>query len=177
MDSPWLFPEHFKLQQEVCKYYVEHRAEPDWLWRLCKPDFLSESLGASGSPETQHQLVLHKVQAAIVARRAMLRDSGRPVEVKGRFLRFDYPVTMSDCIAMERTKSFFDSDDTPPPEFWVGASDSGLVAFIPDEFIPMANIGIECTSSGCLSWIEVVAEYPPLPAVFTRANWLTTQGA
>tara|TARA_B100000745_G_C20130797_1_gene387491 strand:+ start:883 stop:1074 length:192 start_codon:yes stop_codon:yes gene_type:complete len=59
---------------------------------------------------------------------------------------------MYDGVSELASSSFFDSDDSPPPEFWLGVEGDSLVSFIPEDYISRANEGVECCMGGCLAW-------------------------
>jgi hypothetical protein len=61
---------------------------------------------------------------------------------------------MYDGVSEQVSNKFFDSDDVPPPEFWLFFRDDTLFSFIPDDFLEYANFGVDSSMSGCFEWMD-----------------------
>ena len=98
------------------------------------------------------KLFFEVVEKVIKSRRALIGSSSAGETVSGRYLFFDPSATMYDGLAEEQSSGFFDSDDTPPPEFWIGAKDGLLISFVPLEFISLADNGVINSMSESIEW-------------------------
>jgi hypothetical protein len=77
----------------------------------------------------------------------------------GRLLGYAPDDNLADCAAEGVTAGFFDCDNVPPWDTWVGYVYESercnyLVAWIPPEFQAMASLGIEVNPEECLWWID-----------------------
>jgi hypothetical protein len=55
---------------------------------------------------------------------------------------------------LTESSGFFDSCGVPPPEFWVGFYDEILISFIPENFLYVANLGVDICMDDSLAWGE-----------------------
>lgn len=134
--------------QDAASYYLNKQ---EGLWRLTDRGFLFNYFQSYNS---NGEYIIHfyeKIEMVAKSRNKFCDFRG--AQVSGRILLFDPSAAMYDGLSEELTDGFFDSDDVPPPEFWVGIKNGKLVAFIPSEFEAIANIGVENCMSGCLEWV------------------------
>lgn len=129
-----------------------HCCYPDEFWCLTDRGFLFKLFQENGTSSTYVDLFSVMIKQVIERRNRMIKKSHQGWVVAGRILIFDPSSTMYDGIAEEVTEGFFDSDDLPPPEFWLGMNGGKLAAFIPSVFASRANEGVECCLGGCLEW-------------------------
>jgi len=82
----------------------------------------------------------------------------------GQLLVYFPDAELADGAAEQETAGFFDVNNAPPWDTWVGffhdssAPDSScaryLVAWIPDQFISLAQKGIDVNPERCIEWLE-----------------------
>jgi hypothetical protein len=80
----------------------------------------------------------------------------------GKLLLFYPDGSLSDGAAEPASRGFFDNDNLPASDTWVyyGTDGSGsrnfdqnfLVSWIPGQFVPLVNGGIEVNPEGCIEW-------------------------
>lgn len=102
----------------------------------------------------EHILFFSESVNQIILKRKKFKSNVAEGVVHGRILEFDPNATMYDGIAEDCTEGFFDSDDVPPPEFWIGMQNEKLLSFIPSELCERADVGVRNCISGCLVWIS-----------------------
>jgi hypothetical protein len=137
---------------KIKEIYQSYKADPSSLWKLAEPGFL---FAAFEKIDFEDQLVsafFEKVENITNRNSSDLQEIAGNIVITGRFLFFNPSATMYDCLAEKFTDGFFDSDDVPPPEFWLCRWNSKLVSFIPSELFDRANVGVEHSTSGCLEW-------------------------
>jgi hypothetical protein len=81
----------------------------------------------------------------------------------GRFLIYFPDAELTDGAAQAESREFFDVFNAPPWGTWVGYFDekSGdadrsayLLAWVPSEFIPLAEAGIAVNPEECIVWLK-----------------------
>jgi hypothetical protein len=81
----------------------------------------------------------------------------------GRLLVYFPGNNLADGAAEVETAGFFDHDNVPPWDTWVGffrdeAAPLGfaelLVAFVPKAFVPRVELGIWANPEQCIQWLE-----------------------
>ena len=122
------------------------------LWKLIERGFLFKLF--QQKEEVFIDTLSERVNLVLLMRKRMANFIQTPLSISGRLLAFYPYLTMYDGVAEQVSNGFFDSDDVPPPEFWLSLKDEVLLAFIPDEFIKQANQGVENSMSGCLEWLS-----------------------
>lgn len=136
---------------DAAQFYCCH---PDDLWCLTDRGFLFKLFQESNATGKHVDSFAEVINQVIKDRQGKIKQSCKGRVVAGRILTFDPSATMYDGISEEVTGGFFDSDDLPPPEFWVGMVGEKLAAFIPSVFISRASEGVECCMGGCLEWAD-----------------------
>ena len=80
---------------------------------------------------------------------------------------------LSDGVAEQVSKGFFDVNNIPPYDTWVwmvrnvrtfeyddgakGETEANyLVAWVPPEFIPLARAGVDANPEGCILWLDTL---------------------
>lgn len=74
------------------------------------------------------------------------------VAAPGRILAFQPGETLSDGAADAVTAGFFDVNNTPPWDTWVGFADGTLYAWIPQALELVVQDAIEVNPEQCLKW-------------------------
>jgi hypothetical protein len=81
----------------------------------------------------------------------------------GRLLIYDPDGNLSDGAAEERTRGFFDVENTPPWDTWLcyvhardgegwQPFDSYLISWVPPELVVLAEAGIQINPEECILW-------------------------
>ena len=139
-------------RNEIMEVVCFHQAYPVFLWRLADKGFLYAEFRSGSDPEKlveRIERILYEIESS---RKEKLGDRCCFGKEVGRILIFDPFATMYDGVAEEATNGFFDADDTPPPEFWIGLDRGRLVVFIPEMFLALASVGVESCLGGSLEW-------------------------
>lgn len=82
----------------------------------------------------------------------------------GRLLCFFPDTNLFDGAAEPVSDGFFDLDNIPPWDTWVSFFDDGtdadtcfsryLLVYVPNELIPLADLGILLNPERCMLWLE-----------------------
>lgn len=145
------FPEFKSELCDVAKCYLTSSDKAE-IWRLCEKGILFDIFQEYGDRGKHLNVYFEKIREVIGRRQSTSDQLGTGLVLSGRYLLFDPSATMYDGLAEELSSGFFDSDDAPPPEFWVGIKDDLLVSFVPSDFIGSAAEGIDSCMSGCIEW-------------------------
>ena len=116
------------------------------LWSMCNRNF-SDLTNKNYAEVIQSVFSKYKVQ-----------EQTYSFESTGGILEFDISCSMYDCLAYKETNGFFDECDCPPPEFWIAYIDDKLFAYIPKEYLDIANCGVEISMSGSLHWVQTLVD-------------------
>jgi len=107
--------------------------------------------------------------ASLIAERRRLIEAGQEPDVmrrslpEGKLLLFYPDLSLFEGAAEAASRGFFDSDNVPAWDTWVycGTDGSGskrnsdeafLVTWIPREFVPLVNAGIDVNPEECFQW-------------------------
>ena len=152
-------PLYFQILRDIASYCSLFSESRPPLWNLINRGFLFKAFQEDNlSGLISHEFV-NKVNYVHEARRNITSVFfPYPSHMVGRLLAFYPSMTMYDCILEEITEGFFDSDDVPPPEFWLTFENETLISFIPDRFSDVATIGTENSISGCLEWLDLAPQ-------------------
>jgi hypothetical protein len=135
---------------------IDTDIELDSLWRLSEKGFLYVLFKEDTSDCTNYLTKFEKVVTTVLTRKMDSNHcNSKDVLTTGKWLCFDPTVAMYDGLAEIESMGFFDSDDLPPPEFWVGYFEKKLISFIPQQFLDYAVLGVDSSMSGSLSWCEL----------------------
>ena len=145
-------PDFEERGTEVLAEIVQYSSSCDDLWSLSERGFLFKLFQTHGSAGSHLALFFDEVNKVIDMRRKMLNSESSGKKTRGKILLFDPSSTMYDGVAEDVTEGFFDSDDLPPPSFWLGVNNEKLEVFIPSAFLIRANEGVENCMSSCLEW-------------------------
>ena len=115
----------------------------------------------SGNDDCQSILSQKRLVASVTAsRHRILKQQGMVnylSSVPGRLLVVDLGSTMYDGLASNSTNGFYDESDAPPWDTWVGLmmAERGavLIAWIPQEFVDVAERGREVSGGECIHWL------------------------
>lgn len=129
---------------------------------------------------------------ALAERRAQaLRAQGRYPEVaagsgrlgSGRLLVFDPESSLSDGAAAAESGDFFDDDNVPPWDTWVGWIEEGeprpgrwssfdryILVWVPGELVEVVGRGVYVNPEECLVWADELMA--PLGGTLRRAGWI-----
>ena len=135
--------------------YIDVDLDHSSLWRLCEKGFLFKLFKISESDNSDYLVKFQKVVSKTLNSRFNVKPeipSGQ--EIKGAWLYFDPTLSMYDGISDVASEGFFDSDDVPPPELWIGVNANLLVSFIPEKYLSRASLGVNDCVSGSLSWAD-----------------------
>jgi len=151
-----IFTDSYKLQiEEYASHYVDIEIEPNLIWDLCEKGFLYDLFKYSNLDGHNLSVCFFEVVESVLNKKLARKKYNHPnLLLKGKWLLFDPASTMFDGVAETQSNGFFDSDDVPPPEFWVGYVNQVLVSFIPNKFLDLANLGVDSCISGSLYWGE-----------------------
>jgi len=137
---------------QLAKRLVSAKLEFSELWSIYNKGFLYRLFKANSD---KHLFEFGQVVNEVISdKNNRYKHSDVPQTLDGEWLCFDPSSTMYDEVAEESSSGFFDSDDVPPPEFWVCFDNELLISFIPSEFLDVANQGIDNCISGSLFWME-----------------------
>jgi len=92
--------------------------------------------------------------AHVAGLRARLVAEKPRVCLGGRLLLCYHDENNHNWAAAEASRWFFDGHDNPPWDTWVGCHDSALVSWVPPEFEPLAQEGIDTECVGMLDWAD-----------------------
>ncbi len=115
----------------------------------------SVSIGDPFCSETE----LEEAVIGVVERRSTLLKSRLSTDymklgtaLSGRLLRYEPRENVSDCASRYASNGFFDPNDAPPWDTWVGYSDGTLTSWVPDPLVPLAQAGIDANAVDCIGW-------------------------
>lgn len=115
------------------------------------------------APDVFNSDHFHIVRKVMISRASELdkNDSAKvPVSsaLLGRILVYEPILGMYDCLAEGETDGFFDANDCPPGDLWIGfirdAKTSYVLSWIPDYLIDVTESGIDVTCGGSLYWLD-----------------------
>lgn len=97
--------------------------------------------------------------AEVVAARSRLleqRSSAEPPEFvkSGRLLLYFPSENLACGAAHESSGGFYDFDNVPPWDLWVGFADRALVSWVPPRLIVAAQMGIDVNPENCIQWMQ-----------------------
>jgi hypothetical protein len=95
--------------------------------------------------------------AEVVNRRRQLVDQiwqelRTTQEDGGRLLLYYTFENLADGAAQQSSNGFFDADNIPPWDTWVGFSEGILLSWVPALLIEAAQMGIDANPEGCIRW-------------------------
>ena len=135
----------YKMFENSVSLRVAPRLQDTDLWTLAEQGLLYRCFSEADNYLDE----FFREVNAVVAKKEYRDNSER---LSGRWLYFDPPTSMYDGFASTFSNGFFDKDDVPPPEVWVGCDKDKLVCFVPEQFVEQAESGIEQHISGSLEW-------------------------
>jgi hypothetical protein len=71
----------------------------------------------------------------------------------GRFLLYTPAEDLACGAADQSSNGFFDTNNVPPWDLWLGFSDGTLVSWVPPALIDVASMGIFVNPEECLRWV------------------------
>jgi hypothetical protein len=83
-----------------------------------------------------------------------------PSTATGKLLACRFEQTNHNYGAAEYSHGFFDGNDNPPWDCWVGFVDSILIAWVPSELVATAKEGMAVECVGALSWVSESKDLP-----------------
>lgn len=100
-----------------------------------------------------------EIVGSVVARRAeSLQLEGRTPStrtldlIQGKLLLFAPEESLSDGAACYSSKGFFDVDNCPAWDTWVGFVERYVVSWVPPQLIELAKAGIDVNPEQCIIW-------------------------
>ncbi len=125
----------------------------DDLWKACEKGLLFELFNGKKKDNDFLNVFFDVVENVISSREYVFPGlNSFDSNFEGKLISFSPSATMYDGVAEELSDGFFDSDDVPPPEFWVQREGDKLISYIPKTFIQIANLGLENCMSCALEW-------------------------
>lgn len=95
-----------------------------------------------------------------VAAQSLVPDSVKTLEAlkRGRLLVYFPDEQLADGAAEAETNGFFDADNVPPWDTWVGLfadkdGDEYLVSWVPSSFVQLVGRGIWVNPEACIKWL------------------------
>ena len=71
---------------------------------------------------------------------------------QGRLLLYFPTENLADGAAQYSSNGFFDADNVPPWDIWLGFSDWTLVSWVPPTLIEAVQMGIDANPEDCIRW-------------------------
>lgn len=144
-----------KQLNELAVRYVDLGIDKDSIWKIHKKGFLYDFFKEDEAKNGNYLVKFSETVKEVLNKKLDLKKASlASTSLSGRWLIFDPTSTMYDEVAEAESSGFFDSDDVPPPEFWVGFYDEVLISYIPENFLSLASLGVDSCISGSLSWSE-----------------------
>lgn len=138
--------------RQLTERLVSSKVELSELWSIYNKGFLYQLFKANSD---NHLSEFSQVVCDVISsKEGCLKGDEILLTLDGKWLCFDPSSTMYDEVAEELSSGFFDSDDVPPPEFWVCFDNELLISFIPIKFLDVADQGVDNCISGSLFWME-----------------------
>ncbi len=124
------------------------------------------------------------VESALTRRRSALTRAGLTSgTANGRLLAYDPDSNLSDGAARQESRGFFDDDNTPPWDTWLGyvTEDDGagsgrfvqftgyLISWVPQEFVALAEAGIDANPERCILWLADVPYLRERPSPIAKS--------
>ena len=72
----------------------------------------------------------------------------------GRILLYFPEENLADGAAQVSSGGFYDADNVPPWDVWVGYSNGALVSWVPPALIEVAQMGIDANPENCIRWFD-----------------------
>jgi len=137
---------------------LNKQADPDTL-SLLDAQLRTAALKPSFQLDEFKDDLWDKAVSEVVAKRsAQLSNVSMSVESQslagGSLLEFIPSETLMDGAAKYSSNGFFDVNNVPPWDIWVGFSDRILVSWVPSVLVELAQSGIEANPEGCIRWAE-----------------------
>jgi hypothetical protein len=107
--------------------------------------------------EFRSQVPWAEAVARVVARRGEVVGANsadkHTVDVEhGRLLLYYPTENLADGAAQYSSNGFFDTNNIPPWDIWVGFSDWTLVSWVPPSLIAAVQMGIDANPENCIRW-------------------------
>jgi hypothetical protein len=97
-----------------------------------------------------------KAVAEVVERRSQLTAGTsaekRDTNLGGRMLLYTPSENLACGAAEVSSNGFFDVNNVPPWDIWVGFSEKTLVSWVPPALLDVAQMGIYVNPEGCIRW-------------------------
>ncbi len=116
---------------------------PELKPRFCLDQFGDDTLWAEAVEE-----VVSKRAAAV---NGFLNDHPA-IDVGGRFLLYTPSENLACGAADASSNGFFDSNNVPPWDSWLGFSNGTLVSWIPPSLVDVAAMGVFVNPEECIRW-------------------------
>ncbi len=113
-----------------------------------RPDFGFETYNFAYPWTTADHVVANR---AALLRQNSSKNSTADV-AGGRLLLYDPDENLADGAAEYSSNGFFDSNNVPPWDIWVGMANRTLVSWVPPVLVEAAQIGIDANPENCIRW-------------------------
>jgi hypothetical protein len=136
-------------------------------WRSLSPEGVGKE--APFRSETLRPLRDHPIDAAVVEdvvlrRRRQVGTQDGGLVSASRFLVWFPDQTLSDGAAQLETNGYFDADNQPPWDTWLGWISAPivrdislrkmLVAWVPEDLVKLVSAGVAVNPEECLQWLK-----------------------
>lgn len=142
-----------KQLMEFANNYIDNEIKQDSIWRLCEKGVLYKFFKTSEIDNSDYLMKFEALVNGVLNKQINTKKINRAATpLAGKWLILQPAYSMFDGLAATESSGFFDSDDVPPPEFWVSYSNKILVSFVPENFLNLAISGVDVSISGSLYW-------------------------
>lgn len=98
------------------------------------------------------------VDDVVVKRSRILKQewtSQHSTLAKGGRLLLYFPLeNLADGAAQVNSAGFYDVDNVPPWDIWIGFSRGALISWVPPTLIEIAQMGIDANPENCIQWAD-----------------------
>jgi hypothetical protein len=135
-------------------------------WRSLPPDIVGKGTPFRSDalrPRRDNAIDASVVEDVVLRRRRQVGTQADGVVSGSRFLVWFPDQTLSDGAAQLATNGYFDADNQPPWDTWLGwisvptIQDVGLrnmlVAWVPGDLVKLVSAGVDANPEECLQWL------------------------
>jgi len=113
---------------------------------------------SNGLPSETAQTIVFEV---IHRRSQLVGEEGISQQTSGRILLYVPEENLACGTAEVGSFGFFDVNNIPPWDTWVGFENGTLVSWIPEELVGIVNSGIDANPELCIRWAWVHYSHSP----------------
>ena len=134
-----------------CISCLSQNANHDFRSAELKPEQIENGRGMFDWTSQETQAIINE----LAGKRAQLLNSRRSeqsLDDIGRVLVFMPHDSLSDGFARQETDGFFDDDNAPAWDTWIGYVDDHLLAWVPSALVELVGWGIQVNPEQCILW-------------------------